>query len=131
MKTRTFRLNKLVRDKIVKLTIGYGGTVNYKKLSGKKLTTTLVEKLLEETKELQASKLTADELADLKEIIEQIAKNLKITDRELTAAQTKKRSKNGGFTKGHFIETLTLPADNEWAKYYAADPKRFPEIKNV
>lgn len=130
MKTRTFRLNKLVRDKIVELNIGYGGTVNYKKIKGRKLTAALVDKLIEEAKELKASDLSADELADLKEITEQIAKNLKITDKELIKAQTQKRQKNGGFSKGHFIETLTLPADNKWAKYYAADPKRFPGINS-
>ena len=117
-----------MRDKIVQSTQDQGGEVNYKKLSGKELTDALVTKFIEEAEELNASELSADELADLKEIIEQIAKNLKITDKELADAQTKKRSQNGGFTKGHFIDTLTLPADNKWAKYYATDPKRFPEI---
>lgn len=117
-----------MRDNIVDLNIGYGGTVNYKKIKGSELTAALVDKLVEEAKELKTSDLSADELADLKEIIEQIAKNLKITDTEIEKIQSKKRQKNGGFTKGYFIETLTLPADNKWAKYYAADPKRFPEL---
>ena len=127
---RTFELNKLVRDKIVESTKTQGGEVKYKKLGDKKLTEALVAKLVEEAKELKGTELSIEELADLKEIIEQIAKNLKITGKELATAQAKKRSKNGGFTKGHFIETLTLPADNKWAKYYASDPKRFPEIMN-
>ena len=129
MKTRTFRLNKLVRDKIVASTEALGGQVTYKKLGDKKLTEALVTKLVEEAKELEVSELSAGELADLKEIIKQIAKNLKITDQELTTAQAKKRSKNGVFTKGHFVEMLTLPSNNKWAKYYAKDPKRFPEVK--
>ncbi|MDB5161140.1 MAG: uncharacterized protein JWO96_520 [Candidatus Saccharibacteria bacterium] len=129
MKARSFKLNKLVRDKIVESTEGQGGTVNYKTLQGEALTKALVTKLIEESKELQGSDLSAGEIADLKEIIEQIAKNLKIADEELTQVQAEKRQKNGGFTKGHFIETLILPAGNQWAKYYAADPKRFPEIK--
>jgi predicted house-cleaning noncanonical NTP pyrophosphatase (MazG superfamily) len=119
MKTSTFRLNKLVRDKIVESTKRQGGTVNYKSLKGKELTKALVEKLVEEAKELQGLELSASELADIKEIIEQIAKNLEITEEDLVTAQTKKRSRNGSFTKGHFIETLTLPAD----------PQRFPEVK--
>ncbi len=129
MKARTFKLNKLVRDKIVASTEAQGGEVKYKTLGGEKLTQALVTKLVEESKELQTSELSAGELADLKEIIEQIARNLKITDKQLTGAQAEKRARNGGFTKGHFIDTLTLPADNKWAKYYAKDPKRFPEIK--
>jgi predicted house-cleaning noncanonical NTP pyrophosphatase (MazG superfamily) len=129
MKTRTFKLNKLVRDKIVQSTQAQGGEVGYKTLSGKELVDALVAKFIEEAQELRTSQLSADELADLKEIIEQIAKNLKITDKELANAQAEKRAKNGGFTKGHFIDTVTLPADNKWAKYYAADPDRFLEIK--
>lgn len=131
MKTRTFKLNKLVRDKIVESTEAQGGVVNYKKLSGQKLTDALVKKFIEEAEELKVSELSVDELADLKEIIEQIAKDLKIRDKELTAAQAEKRVKNGGFTKGHFIKTINLPADNKWTKYYAAEPKRFPEIKKL
>jgi predicted house-cleaning noncanonical NTP pyrophosphatase (MazG superfamily) len=129
MKTRTFKLNKLVRDKIVELNVGYGGTVKYKTLTGKELNAALIDKLIEEAKELKASELSVGELADLKEIVEQVAKNLKITDVQLDRKQAEKRAKNGGFAKGHFIDKLTLPADHKWSKYYAADPKRFPEIK--
>ena len=129
MKTRTFKLNKLVRDEIVQSTEVQDGVVNYKKLSGTELTAALIQKLAEEIEELKGANFSASELADLKEIIEQLAKNLKITDEQLKAVQTKKRQDNGAFEKGHFIKTLTLPADNKWAKYYAADPKRFPEVK--
>ena len=126
---RTFKLNKLVRDKIVQSTEAQGGTVDYKVLRGKELNDALVAKLIEEAKELQTAELTAEEIADLKEIIDQIAANLKITDKILAEVQHKKRAKNGGFIKGHYIKKLSLPADNQWSDYYAADPKRFPEIK--
>lgn len=130
MKTRTFRLNKLVRDNIVQLHLDMGGEVKYKTLAGKKLTKALLTKITEEANELKTSDLSAGELVDIKEIIEQIAENLRITDKKLTKAQAKKRAKNGGFAKGHFIDTVTLPANNKWAKYYAADPKHFPEIES-
>ena len=129
MKNRTFRLNKLVRDKIVKLTENYGGSVDYEVLSGQKLNEALIDKLVEESKELKISDLSVGELADLQEIISQLAKNLKITDKEIAKAQSKKRSENGGFTKGHYIRTLTAPGDSQWADYYGSDPTRFPEVK--
>jgi predicted house-cleaning noncanonical NTP pyrophosphatase (MazG superfamily) len=131
MSARTFRLNKLVRDKIIDSTIEYGGSVDYKILSGQELNDELVNKLIEEVEELKGADLSASELADLYEILGQLAKNLKMTDREISQARAEKRAKNGGFEKGHFIDTVTLPADNKWAKYYAADPKRFPEVKNA
>lgn len=58
--SRTFKLNKLVRDKIVEFNIGYGGVVEYKTLSGEKLNNALVAKLVEEAKELQASELSIE-----------------------------------------------------------------------
>ena len=121
MRTRTFKLNKLVRDKIVQSTQAQGGEVNYKTLSGDELNKALVTKLIEEAEELRGSNFSASELADIKELIEQIAKNLKITDKQLSRAQEIKKTENGGFTKGHFIKSLSLPTDNKWADYYAAD----------
>lgn len=128
-KTRTFKLDKLVRDKIVQIHLDMDGKVDYKTLKGKELSAALVDKLVEESKELKASALSAGELADIKEILDQIAKNLKIKDEQLSVAQIKKRQNNGGFEKGHYVSTVTLPAENKWTKYYAADPERFPEVK--
>ena len=90
---RTFKLNKLVRDKIVESTIDHGGTVQYKTLTGKKLNDALVAKLVEETKELQNSNLSVEELADLEEIIEQLAANLGVSKYELAQIQKQKRQK--------------------------------------
>jgi predicted house-cleaning noncanonical NTP pyrophosphatase (MazG superfamily) len=129
MKKRTFRLNKLVRDKIVKHHFEMGGRVDYKKLASSEHNKALLTKLIEEAKELRDSNFEVGEIADLQEIIDQLAKNLKLSKKEISAAQTKKRKLNGGFKKGDFINTVTLPADNKWAKYYASDPKRFPEQK--
>lgn len=130
MKTRTFRLNKLVRDKLVRVNLDMNGKVDYKILNGDKLNKALLKKLIEEARELeQEAELTAGEIADLQEILDQLVKNYGLSKTEIRATQAKKRTKNGGFAKGHYIKTLTLPTDNEWAKYYAADPKRFPEVK--
>ena len=128
MKTRTFKLNKLVRDKIVENNIGYGGKVKYKTLSGNDLTKALIDKLIEEAKELKKSDLSAEELADIKEILIALREHLKIQAGVLEDARRKKAAETGRFKKGHYVESLTLPADNKWAKYYASDPKRFPEI---
>jgi predicted house-cleaning noncanonical NTP pyrophosphatase (MazG superfamily) len=128
MKTRTFKLNKLVRDKIVQYHLEMG-EAKYKTLSGDKLTKALLNKLVEETNELKTSDLSVGELADLQELVDALAAHLGVAKSDLSKRQSEKRQKNGAFKKGHFINTVTLPADNKWAKYYAADPKRFPEIK--
>jgi len=127
--TRTFRLNKLVRDNIVRYHIDMGGDVKYKTVSGDKLTKALLKKIIEEAAELRYSDLSVGELADLQELVDALAEQLKVSQKDLKKRQTEKRRQNGAFKKGHFIDTVTLPATNKWAKYYAADPKRFPEIK--
>lgn len=130
MRTRTFRLNKLVRDKLVKINLDMGGEVDFKVLLGEKLNKELLKKLIEEAKELEAeAEISAGELADLQEILDQLIKNYGLTKADIKAKQAKKRAANGGFAKGHFIKTLTLPADNEWTDYYGNDPKRFKEMK--
>lgn len=128
MKTRSFRLNKLVRDKIITSTQDAGGSVQAKRLTQSDFNSVLVEKLIEEAKELKNAEFSVEEIADIQEIIDQICKNLKISPEELIKAQKAKKEKNGGFENGDYIETVTLPADNKWAEYYASDPERFPEV---
>jgi len=114
----------------VQSTESQGGVVRYRTLKGEELTKALVTKLIEEANELKTSDLSVGELADLKELVEALATHLGTNEKDLSKQQLDKRKKNGAFKKGHFINQLTLPADNKWAKYYAADPKRFPETKN-
>src|SRR6266576_3377093 len=102
MKTRTFRLNKLVRDNIVQSTQAQGGTVKYHTLKGDELTKALLTKLVEEANELRTSDLSVGELADLKELVEALAIHLQAGEKNLSKRQLDKRTKNGGFTKGHF-----------------------------
>lgn len=129
MSYRTFVLNKLVRDKIVAANEAAGATVEHKVLSGYELNKALVDKLVEEAKELQADEVSANELADVQEIINQLCENLGISKDELATTQKAKRDKNGGFKNGDYIGTLSLPETSEWVEYYAQDPDRFPEMK--
>lgn len=130
MSYRTFRLHKLVRDKIVEFNVASGGKVDYKTLKGDELQQTLIAKIIEEAKELQDAKISVEELADVQEVIDQLAENAGITKQDIAATQQQKNTKNGAFKNGHFIENLSLPEDNKWVKYYASDPKRFPEVTN-
>ena len=109
--------------------MGGAGSVKYKTLSGKQLTKALLTKLKEEANELKTSDLSVGEIADLQELVDALAAHLGVDKKGLRQRQTEKRKNNGAFKKGHFIDTVKLPADNKWAKYYAADPKRFPEVK--
>jgi predicted house-cleaning noncanonical NTP pyrophosphatase (MazG superfamily) len=129
MKTRTFILQKLVRDKIVQDHIDSGAKVKFKKLSLNEKREALAGKIIEEAKELKSSEEILEELADVQEVIDQLANDAGVTKAQIDAMQSKKRAKNGGFKNGDYIEQETWPADHKWAKYYASEPKRFPEEK--
>jgi len=127
---RTFRLDKLVRDKIVESTEAMGGSADHHVLEGEALTTALRNKLDEEIAELKnGQESSLEKLADIREVIEAMAVDLGHTITELHALQYDKRRKIGGFASEHFVETVSLPEDNQWVDYYAGDPDRFPEVK--
>lgn len=128
-KTRTFKLNKLVRDKIVADHLANNAQVKHYQLSKPQKRHALLNKLIEEAKECQDSDEMLSELADMQEVLDQLAKDAGITKSQIGVEQVDKRAKNGGFKDGYFIDTETWPADHKWAKYYASDPKRFPEVK--
>ena len=129
MQTRTFKLDKLVRDGIVESTESQGGQVEYEVLEGQELIDALVKKLQEEFEELQnGEEPDLEKLADLAEILDSIAVAKGHKKVEFDAVQYDKRRKIGSFTSGHFVYTVTLPSDNQWAEYYAQYPERFPEI---
>jgi predicted house-cleaning noncanonical NTP pyrophosphatase (MazG superfamily) len=128
--TRTFKLNKLVRDKVYDSMVELGQKVVYRKLSDRQVVNELKAKIIEEANELdpKSSKLVK-ELADTLEALEQMASVSGISYKKLRSVQLSTRQQRGKFDRKIFIETVTLKDNDPWAKYYAADPKRFPEIK--
>jgi predicted house-cleaning noncanonical NTP pyrophosphatase (MazG superfamily) len=125
---RTFKLNKLVRDKIVQDHINSGGKVKFRRLSASQKRQALANKLIEEAKELIGTEEILPELADLQEVLEQLAKDSGISKDQISSEQKRKRSSNGGFENGDYIEEETWPAKHKWSKYYSAEPDRFPEM---
>jgi predicted house-cleaning noncanonical NTP pyrophosphatase (MazG superfamily) len=126
---KTFKLQKLVRDKIVQDHLDLGGKVIFKRLSKKEKRQALANKLIEEAKELKSSEEILEELADVQEVIDQLANDAGVTKAQITTVQKKKRAKNGSFKNGDYIEQETWPEDHKWAKYYANEPQRFIEMK--
>lgn len=126
---RTFRLDKLVRDKLVLMMQEMGQAVKYRVLDDEEYQQALQDKLVEETSEFNFKSPTAlDELADLKAVIDQAAVELGSSPEELQKLQDKKAANKGGFADKLFVETVSMPDDDPWAAYYAAEPERFPEV---
>lgn len=127
----TFKYSKLVRDNIPTFHIKAGHSIVARTLTGAELSDALIAKLHEEADEIDGA-LTHDELieeiADVQQIITDLCAANNITLETLTEVIKKKAARKGGFSKGQYIETVTMPTDDEWVAYCRKSPDKYPEI---
>lgn len=96
---------KLVRDNIPDICIANNQTPKYRILSDKDYTAELKSKLKEETKEyLQSSDI--EELADILEVVEDLANASGSSFDELMNIKKAKAERNGKFEKKYFLESV-------------------------
>ncbi len=128
---RTFAYRKLIRDKILDHMLGQGEQPKHHILSDQNYLLELKKKILEEGSEIafdDHEKLLV-ELADLHEVLDCMVAAIGENPESLKAIQAKKNSKLGSFGKRVFIDTVSIPEDNEWIKYLESNPDRYPEIE--
>lgn len=129
----TFKYAKLVRDNIWRWHEESGHTVKGQMLQGAELRKSLSDKLHEEVDEvsLAASRdELIEEIADVRQILDDLCAETGISEAEVTASQAKKLARKGGFREGRYIETVTIPReDDEWAQYCRKGPEKYPEVK--
>jgi len=94
--------NKAIRDRIPDIIKESENDCVIKQLSNDDFLLELEKKLEEELKEYQESK-SAEELADILEVIYRISELRGIRRTELETIQNKKRSERGGFEKNLFL----------------------------
>ena len=97
--------NKLVRDKIPEIIAADGKQANTRILDNKEYRIELIKKLQEEAKEL-AENPSAEELADIKELLMAIRETLGIHAGALEDVRRRKAAKNGRFKKKIFLESV-------------------------
>lgn len=127
----TFKMKKLVRDKIPQIIKGQGGIITRKILNTEEFFKELKEKLVEEAKELGEVELKnkeelTNELADVKLLMDYLMRIAKIENKELLEVIKSKSNKVGDFKKRIYIETVKLPDNSDWVGYYRK--KKFEEI---
>lgn len=98
--------NKLVRDKIPQIIESTGQSCKTRILSEEEYQQKLDEKLTEELAEYQESK-SPEELADLLEVMEAVAKTRGYSWEQLCAIRDAKREKRGGFDQRILLEEVT------------------------
>lgn len=127
----TFIFNKLIRDKLKDEYVKLDHKATYIKLTDVELFEALKQKIVEEANEIPVDGTKEDiisELADVQQVIDDIAKRVGVTAEEISDVKQKKFDKKGGFAGGLFVEKVELNDDDEWVAYYRKYPDRFKEI---
>lgn len=96
---------KLVRDNIPEIIKADGRKPVTRILDEDEYLKELIEKLKEETEELEAD-LSVEELADIQEVLFAILDVFKTSRKELEKVRTQKAKNRGGFTKRIFLERV-------------------------
>ena len=131
----TFKYAKLVRDNIPGWHREKGHAVKGRQLSKDELRAALIEKLHEETDEIDGA-LSSDELTeeigDVQQIIDDLCVVMGITKEQLAVVIAKKTGRKGGFLNGEYIDTITIADENDqWAQYCRQAPEKYPEVNDV
>ncbi len=133
----TFRYAKLVRDKILQMHEQNGDVVTGKSLSQRELAEALQQKLTEESSELfhaisiHNTNQIENELADIYQVLADLAFALGVDEVDVHAAKSQKFSKKGGFRAGQYIEMVTIiHEDDPLIARFRADPAKFPELQD-
>lgn len=126
-----FKLNKLVRDKLHDEYERVGQKAVYRQLLQSELKQELLNKVVEEAREIQIDSSTneiTDEIADIRQVIDDLMSLYGITEGQILDAKQMKFRKKGGFINGRFVETLELSDGDKWVEYYRKQPDIFPEV---
>lgn len=110
MKKNEIVFNKLVRDRIPEIIVASGDECDFRIAKKEDFENLLNEKLLEEVQELIANPC-AEEIADVLEVVETIAKLKKIGLEEIKRVKIQKKRERGGFYERVVLETTTNNKD--------------------
>lgn len=125
-----FELNKLVRDKLRTEYELSGQKVVYKVLSKKEHKLAIIQKIVEEAKEINVdddADEIASEIADIQQAIDDLTVLCGVKGQQVELKKQSKLDKKGGFSAGTFVQTIELKDDDKWAEYYRQRPDIFPE----
>lgn len=104
--------NKLVRDKIPEMIVNQGNIPETEVLNSTIYSQHLNLKLLEECNEVseaESKESKIEELADVLEVIHEIANNIGVSFNEVEKIRVDKREKRGGFDNRIFLKKIIFP----------------------
>lgn len=132
MEFRTFKQNKLWRDKAVDRMEQMGSKVHVVKLDDEAFAQQLKIKFMEEAQEVcdaVTKEALIEELADILEVITALGNVHAFTLQDILNAQKKKHQERGGFEGRAFVTVAEHLVGGFGEKYCLADPEKYPEVK--
>ena len=129
--TRSFRFNKLVRDKIPDIIGKKSINLFDRILEPQEYIKELKVKLLEEAQEVASATSAADiiqELADVIEVVHALASAYGIKYDQIENQRIEKKEANGGFEKRIYGSYVEMDANNKNIEYYIKRSEKYPEI---
>lgn len=128
---RKFRLNKVVRSKLVARMLADKTEVDSQELTGEVAYQAVLHKIIEETQEAMRapSHQRASELADIQTALKDAIVLSGHSQTEVDGLEARLAQDKGRFVPTIQVATVNVQDDDPMAEYYAADPERFPEIR--
>ena len=130
---KTFKYNKMVRDKTPERIAVQHGSYSGKTLQGETKKCALRDKFFEEIDELFQAKTKAEhtsELADILELIHACAEEFAVEFGQVENKRILKKQERGGFSKGVYINEASFPMGAKFYDYCLQHADRYPEINN-
>lgn len=130
MTYRRFKVGKLIRDNLPGIMRDKGILVHEEEMDDCQYIEALKAKLFEEAEEVRQTsnpEELIEELADVLEVIQSLAKASGISSQQLEAVRLDKRRLKGGFDQKVYARFVELEANSEVIDYYLKRPDQYPE----
>ena len=127
---RKFTFNKIVRNRIPEAMRQGGTEIVDKQLTDEDTYQPLLDKLIEEAQEAKAATGAdrADELADVRAVLQGIIAYSGVTHQEIATAEQAKATKYGDYTPAPYIASVAVTENDPWLQHYLESPDKYPEI---
>lgn len=133
MTIKRFKVEKLIRDKLLGILGSNGIKLQHRSLGVEEFILQLKEKLVEEAAEIkqaQNHEELLEELADILEIAHTLSSAIGSTIQHVEEQRVEKRQLKGGFDNRIYCKEMEMEEDHPSIKYYLNKSDQYPEIKH-
>lgn len=133
MAIKSFKVEKLIRDKLPDILIAKGIALHNRIMEQKEFIQKLKDKLVEEAEEVRQTKNDEElleELADALEVIYTLSSASGLMMEEIEMKRMEKRNLKGGFEEKIFNQQIDIEENNQTIAYYLNKSSQYPQINH-